>query len=284
MTTPTSYDALIAAAAAGDIRNGQFQKFAPVLTSPTGHAYSTWGVSGGFPVAGGVGTALTARQVTGATTGALAIGSASASETLYLTTVGALNNLTGLGNVCVVDRLLDYYIDTLTSTSAQSMTNTLTLPEPYLSNPTGVMMFLEVTANIGAGTPNITITYTNQAGTGGQVATVNTMLTAPVLGRVVAPVTGFFIPLASGDTGVKSVQSIQLSATWTSGTACLVLCKPMCYIPQATTAYVERDLVLQTPKMPALRDNSALQFLVSCNVTTAATNFIAGEVTAVSSA
>jgi hypothetical protein len=282
MAAPTSYDQIIAAFTSGGGRNQQFIKFAPVITSPTGHAYSTW-AQAGQPAAGGFGTALTSRQLTYITVnGGVSLTTADATEALYLTSFGAWNNLGALGNIQLIDRLLDYDAIAANSAASQALTNSASLPTQY-STGDGVMMFLEVSSAI-AGVTNgtATITYTNQAGTSGKTTAVASLVAAPVLSRVAAPVTGFFIPLAAGDTGVRSVQSVQFSAAATSGTYCLTLCYPLTALPAPSTAYTERDLVLQSPKMPPIRDNAVLQFLVATVNTTAATNFISGEVNGVS--
>jgi hypothetical protein len=85
------------------------------------------------------------------------------------------------------------------------------------TNGYGVLLAVEVSAAVGAGTPTITIGYTNSDGTAGRTAT-NILATAA---SVVAQTT-YFIGLQAGDLGVRSVQSITLSATWTSGTINLV--------------------------------------------------------------
>ena len=77
---------------------------------------------------------------------------------------------------------------------------------------------------IGTTATTVTIDYTNQAGTSGRVST------ATLIGSNVTSPAGSFlpIPLADGDTGVRSVQSVTLLATTgTAGNMGVVLYRPL---------------------------------------------------------
>lgn len=123
------------------------------------------------------------------------------------------------GTIVLADRLWHNGGFTITSTSAQNITSP-TWPSRSsdgTANGDGVFLGMEISAATGAGTPTITATYTNQAGTGSKTGT-------NIVATVASSIAGTFYPigLAAGDTGVRSVQSITLSATWTSGTMNLV--------------------------------------------------------------
>lgn len=109
------------------------------------------------------------------------------------------------------------------------------------SNGVGLMMFLYAYLAAGATATNATITYTNTAGTGGRTSVV----VVPTNGL---SVTGhcFVAPLQAGDLGVKSVQSVQLSAsTGTAGSVGVLLARPVgfegCAGPQASGDGVDDD-------------------------------------------
>ncbi len=132
---------------------------------------------------------------------------------------------TQAGRLLLLDRLWHNGGYTITSTSAQNST-TPTWPSRCPTSGTdlspattglGVMLAVEVSAATGAGTPTITISYTNSDGTSGRTAT-------NILATVASSAIGatYFIGLQAGDVGVRSVQSLTLSATWTSGTINLV--------------------------------------------------------------
>ena len=127
---------------------------------------------------------------------------------------GAIN-----GTWDIQDRLWSNGGITITSTAAQTITSPTwpTRDNNNSSNGEGVFLGLEVSAATGAGTPTITVSYTNELGTAGRTGTnINTT-------SATAPIGAFFpISLQGSDKGVRSVQSITLSATWTSGTVNLV--------------------------------------------------------------
>jgi len=128
------------------------------------------------------------------------------------------------------DRLWSNGGFTITSTAAQTVTSA-TFPARDANGSTngeGVLLAMEVSAATGAGTPTITVSYTNQDGTSGRTGT-NSFPTAAT------SVAGSFYPigLAAGDRGVRSVQSVTLSATWTSGTINLVAYRPLAVVDAA---------------------------------------------------
>jgi hypothetical protein len=73
---------------------------------------------------------------------------------------------------------------------------------------------------------------------------------------------GPYMPLQAGDTGVRSIDSINLSATMTSGSLVVVMAKPLLTLPLTAVAVAsERDLVNQLPSMPQIFDGANLQWL-----------------------
>lgn len=132
---------------------------------------------------------------------------------------------TQAGQLLVLDRMWHNGGITITIATAQTITSpawpsrcpTSGTDDTPATTGLGVLLALEVSAATGAGTPTITISYTNQAGTAGRTATnIQATVATSAIGAT------YFIGLQAGDTGVRSVQSITLSATWTSGTINLV--------------------------------------------------------------
>lgn len=85
-------------------------------------------------------------------------------------------------------------------------------------------IWIEVSAAIGATATTATISYTNQAGTAGQVTPPFAIggTGASELTRAIP------VPLANGDSGVRSVQSITLLAsTLTAGDFAIVIARPL---------------------------------------------------------
>lgn len=103
----------------------------------------------------------------------------------------------------------------VTITTAQTV-NSVALTRPD-ANGTDAEVWWEVYATMGSGTPTVTLSYTNSSGTASQSASSGALATG-----MSAQLAGQFT-LASGDTGVKSVQTWTANATFTSGTIGLVI-------------------------------------------------------------
>jgi hypothetical protein len=210
-------------------------EFAKSVTATlvAGRPASLWSL-GGMPGAGSFDTTLNGVTLSSSSTipnGAIPHYDP-ASGNAYLAYLDAMANQAG--RLLVLDRIWHNGGYTITSTSAQNSTT----PAWPNRNPTsgtddtatntglGVMLALEISAATGAGTPTITVSYTNQAGTSGRTAT-------NIIATVASSAIGatYFIGLQAGDTGVRSVQSVTLSATWTSGTMNLVAYRKLASIP-----------------------------------------------------
>ena len=77
------------------------------------------------------------------------------------------------------------------------------------------------------------------------------------------------VPLQAGDSGIRSVQSINLSVSYVSGVLNLVLCKPLLTLPITTLGVTaERDLVNQFASMPRIYDGACLAWLMLAGAAT----------------
>jgi len=134
----------------------------------------------------------------------------------------------------------------------------------------GVMLGVEVSGTVGAGTPTLTAVYTNTAGTAGQSG-VN------VVATVAASIQGTFYPLglAAGDLGVQLIQSLTLSATWTSGTISLLAYRILARL-ELVNANIPNAIDALTSGFPRLFDNT-VPFLIFIPNTTTTSN-ISGHV------
>ena len=133
-----------------------------------------------------------------------------------------------------------------------------------------VELFLEVYAATGATASSVTISYTNSAGVAGRTTPAVAMQVTPVAGQMLP------IPLQSGDTGIRSVQSVTLSAsTATAGNFGITLVKRIAEIPitVAGTGVVLDPFALGFPK---IEDNACLSFMVVTSTTS--TGFITGTI------
>ena len=187
---------------------------------------------------------------------------------------------TGVPGILMLCDMQGYYPGiNMNVNTAQTLTGTPTL---RYTNGAGCRMFLEARAVTGATAHNISYSYTNQAGTAGRTQPVTVSATASAIAQHVvhsgtaANNYGPFLPMASGDTGIRSVQTVQLSAaSGAASTAALVLTRPILTLPVTTLGVaVERDLVNQLPSLPRLMDGACLHWLYFAGAATAAnTNF-----------
>ena len=184
--------------------------------------------------------------------------------------------------IWLVDLLGFYPITTVTTTGDQAMDNTVTLPR--YTDGAGVQAFLVPTTIMGAGTPNIRLTYTDSDGNAGNLTpgTLPIGKTASNIGHICYSGTGAgkynpFIPLAAGDKGIRSVQQFNLSATYTSGALSLVLCRPICDVPLITLGVAgERDLTIASPSWPRIYDGACLGLIMIAGAATPVSSSYSG--------
>lgn len=129
------------------------------------------------------------------------------------------------------DYLLYYPFIDGDSTDIQGFDNTVTLPR--FTTGAGVRAVL-VSQGAYTGNAQFTISYTNQDGVSGRTSPVVTTNTAGFAATVIHSGThvgsrGPFIPLQSGDTGIRSVESLTFTSV-NGGIAALVLVKPIAEI------------------------------------------------------
>jgi len=202
--------------------------FAKAVT-PTlvaGRPHSLWYLAGG-PGAG---------AMDNSTSGGVALSSSSAlvtgqiphydpgSGTSYLARLEGGATQAGVLQLC--DRLwhgsaiISGGVISVTSTSSQTVTSFPTLPSRDYAgsaNGDGVLIGAEIYSLTGAGTPTLTLGYTNQANSSGKTTTnIDAVVASGAVGAF------YRFGLQAGDTGVRSIQSIQNSATMTSGNYGLV--------------------------------------------------------------
>ena len=234
-------------------------------TSVVGRHKSLWRVDG-IPVLGGYDTTLNGVALTAPVVGSFPF-TDPASGFTYLTRFAAAVNGSTTGSLYLCDRLWHNGGITITSTSSQSITSP-TWPardNNGTTNGDGVLLAVEVSSQTGAGTPTITVGYTSSDGTAGRSATnqVATAATSTIYSM-------YTIGLQGNDNGVRSVQSIQLSATWTSGTINLVAYRIIAQLDIGATTY-PYELDALSIGLPRIYDDSVMYLALLPNTTTALT-------------
>lgn len=185
----------------------------------------------------------------------------------------------------LVDLLGFYRVTSVTTTTAQTMDNTVTIPR--YTNGAGVQAFMwnTNTTAMGAATPNLSIGYTNSDGTAGR-ATPTTLpigKTAAANGLILYSGTGAgkygpFMPLQAGDKGIRSIQNITISTSYVSGEFAVGLCRPLLTLPITTLGVAaERDLMNQIPSLPRVYDGANLQWLMYSGAATPVSSGIVGH-------
>lgn len=92
---------------------------------------------------------------------------------------------------------------------------------------------------------------------------------------------GPFLPLNAGDTGIKRVNTFQLSTAYTGSTTttgCIVLAKPITMIPLVAVGLPgERSLFAPAPVLPPIPDGACLTWLYFPGAATAANSTFMGS-------
>ena len=166
--------------------------------------------------------------------------------------------------------------------TAQTLSGTPTL---RYTNGVGVRAYLVITTTSGATAHNVAMSYTDQDGNTGNTLPVTVACTAPaIVGHITHSGTaannyGPFLPLASGDYGIRNVASVTISAASGAGQAALVLARPIMTIPLTTVSIAtERDFLNQIPSLPSIPDGACLTWLYFAGAATAASSNFYGSV------
>jgi len=185
----------------------------------------------------------------------------------------------------LVDILAVIPVTSVTNTGSQTILGTKILPR--YADGKGVRAYLVPSVVMGAGTPAFQMSYTNTNSVAGRsipsAPSLPVLNTTSQVGAIMHTGTaagkfGPFLPLAAGDQGILTIESIQQSATMVSGTYNIVLCKPLLTLPITTLGVAaERDLVNQLPSMPRVYDGACLNWLMYAGAATPANSAIYGH-------
>ena len=224
-------------------------------TAPiAGRGCSLWEYDG-MPAKGAIPTSAAIPDRT--TQGAIPFTAPGGSRDKHL--IGASIAPLTAGVYLLYDRL--FHIGGLSGTSTAAQTIQGSPASPALTRNTGGagnIAFYEIYTIIGTTGTTLTMTYTNQAGTGSRTSTIN-------IGG-----TGFReatrmqrIPLASGDFGIQSIQQIQLTATTgTVGNFGITIAQPLAWIPVGAAGTMGwRDYTTGLPGIPVIDPDACLSLM-----------------------
>jgi hypothetical protein len=277
-------DDLVSEITAGKFNRADWNKITGGVAYAAGRWYDFSGLAG-TPVANAwAGTALnwrTCDEATGNGTQIFGIqhGGNVSTDTKHILNAAALTAVaTGVPGLLQLVDLQGYWPGISNNSAvAQNLVGTPTL---RYANGAGCRLYWVQTAAAGATAQNISLSYTNQAGTAGRALPVTVSMTASAIaGHVSHSGTavnnyGPYLPLASGDTGVQNVASVTFSAANT-GTGALCVARPLINIPITTASVAaERDFLNQLPSLPRVIDGACLVWLYFAGAATgASTNF-----------
>jgi hypothetical protein len=239
--TIARYDDIINARMAGKAYDRAITKLS--ITTVANVWFSLFSQAGGLPVAGTY-TAIPGGAATNnASTGAWSYGlpNPTAPDVMALLSFGFMSTQQ-INTLMLADLLVA--AGSILQTAASNTVNSTALTR--YTDGAGVMMTYETTTAAGATAQNMTVTYTDQAGNGSASSGAQAMTASAIVGRLQPSTLTPFTTLASGDYGVRSVQTVAFSATNTAGQVALNLLFPLMLVPGvAANVYVERDSTVQ---------------------------------------
>ena len=224
-------------------------------TSPiAGRGCSLWEYDG-MPAKGDVPTV--GAIPTKSTQGAIPFTSAGGGRDKHL--IGASITPLTSGVFLLYDRL--FHEGGLSGTSTAAQTIQGSTPSPALTRNTGGagnIAFYEIYSIIGTTSTTLTMTYTNQAGTGSRTSTINIGATNF---REVSRMQR--IPLAAGDSGIRAIEQVQLTATTgTAGNFGITIAQPLAWIPVNVAGTMGwRDYTTGLPGIPVIDPNACLALM-----------------------
>lgn len=209
-------------------------------------------------------TPSTAVVPTSATAGALELVNGGTGRLVMSAAIA--NGNTGVASIIVCDRLSHQGGLSGTVTTAQT-TNLPTAALTRYTSGVGVMAGLTVYTGVGATTTTFTVSYTNSAGTSGRISPATRIGGGNTDGQS----TFMPIPLAEGDVGVKSVESVTLAATTgTAGNFGVTLYKPLYVISMMARESQNLASIMGAGLNGGLEEivDNACLFFVTCNTAT----------------
>ena len=228
-----------------------------------------------------LGNALEATQMIGTGNRSIYVGPGVSTEryllSLSLTMAGASSYFP---TTYFLDYLLSYaYVD-LDSTDEQFLDNPVTLPR-YTSGEGVRMIAVMQTPGTGLGA-TMTVKYTNSDGVAGRtvvmgarssiVIGVNSVAQSPAFNAV-----GPFAPMANGDKGVRSVESVQLDGG-IGGFAVIALVKPLTTLAaNELLSTVEKNFLREHANLPRIYDGAFLNYLFNLAISTSALAPVIGQ-------
>jgi hypothetical protein len=268
-----------AAKAAGKKWPGSLMKAWGAGAATAARFYSLFQNSG-IPAAGSyTGTALNAQAPTDATTGALWHGG---NVTPDIKSLDFMELVSGIATYVpatfwLVDLQLYYPGINANATGAQTLVNGVSNPR----NATGdnCMVWAEVTTALGATPANIALSYTDQSNNAANALGATVAAQASQIAQgLISSTFGPWLPLAAGDRGVRSVQSVTMSAAMGAGAFSLCVGEVLARGTIGAAGLASgRNFWDMVPTRPDIKDGACLVLLCQPGAAVAAGSILNGE-------
>lgn len=271
-----SFSDLLAEASAGKMRDIYWQKAGP--TGVVAVTSSLWRL-GNQPAAGAAGSAAPGgRALTGATTGAVFGLNNVSTDTRHFVSAQLVASVAG-NTLLMYDRLFDV-AKTMNSSTTEAVTGVPTRYQSFTATDPdycgGNFCFVEVGGTALAATAhNWTVCqYRNQANTDAVSFPSMTGNSGAIVDRLDHPVSSWFMPLASGDTGVADLAQMQCSAAVATGAVNFVIGHPLVWMPcPVANMACQQDGINTAFSLVRVFDGAALAFLEVSKPSTTATTY-----------
>jgi hypothetical protein len=282
----SNLSALIAAATGGKAQSFNFTEVGTAVAA-AGNAADLWTNPSGMPASGAAGSAAPGGKAwTNSDVGTLPFANPANSNTAHFVTGYASASVVA-NTLLLYDRLFSV-AKTMNSTATEAVTGTFARYQSatatannyvggnfcFPSNPTTI---LPATGH------NWTVCqYTNQAGATTKSFPSIAGLSACAVHAIDLPAGFWFMPLASGDVGVKALSQMQCSALVATGTIDFVVGHAIAFLPCPIANMVcVVDGINTAFSLVSVFDNAALAFLELPKPATTATTY-SGSITVVS--
>lgn len=233
---------------------------------------------GNTPAAGAAAAAAPGGTVpTSATTGAMAFANPSGTDTTHLTGADMSSSVAQM-SLMLYDRIFAV-AKTMNSTATEAVTG---VPTRYQNQTVGAadyiggnFLFPECGTVLAAVAHNwTTCLYTDDAGNTAQTLPSVTGNSGNIVNRLDIPAQGWFMPLATGDTGIKALTQMQCSALVTTGAIDFVIGHPIGIMGLMLANYVYPfDWLTNRQLAPRIFDSACLALLEMNKSATTATTY-----------
>jgi len=252
-----SYDQIIRSRANGKTNDVSISKASYTTVA---NVYSSVYRAGGFPVAGTYANIPGGAAHDRASTGAWSQGltNPTAPDKKYLLTFG-YGAAQQINMAILADLLVAAGNINANATGNQTISSTALTRQYGATQGAGVLMTYEVTTALGGTASNLTVnSYTDQDGNTGATTPAVAMTTSAIVQRLQPAALGPYMELASGDYGVRSVETLVFSAAMAAGVVALNLYFPLAFVPGvAANSYIERDSTVQVDGLIELAKNGS---------------------------